>query len=251
MSKNGKGKKMLYIEDYKKFDCALQMYSGDISTIKEFYECMRKYWDHTESISKHLQNLISNIVFNGMEEVQKFMDEYINFYNKTGELLDIDDIITDDRRDTYIGELAEQIYDYTASKTDEELKKFKETLINCIEDMQNAVADIFDITEQELEEAARKLDQKQNCDNLYFFYIVADTILDKLNEPLETSRNTVISAVDLMIEYSCYLNKVRKAAYEELSKEGYEETKPQKPSRNDLCPCGSGKKYKKCCLLKN
>jgi preprotein translocase subunit SecA len=24
----------------------------------------------------------------------------------------------------------------------------------------------------------------------------------------------------------------------------------QKVGRNDLCPCGSGKKYKKCCLLK-
>lgn len=23
-----------------------------------------------------------------------------------------------------------------------------------------------------------------------------------------------------------------------------------KTGRNDLCPCGSGKKYKKCCLLK-
>ncbi len=23
-----------------------------------------------------------------------------------------------------------------------------------------------------------------------------------------------------------------------------------KPGRNDLCPCGSGKKYKKCCMLK-
>ena len=26
--------------------------------------------------------------------------------------------------------------------------------------------------------------------------------------------------------------------------------KPKKPSRNDPCPCGSGKKYKKCCMLK-
>jgi hypothetical protein len=24
--------------------------------------------------------------------------------------------------------------------------------------------------------------------------------------------------------------------------------KPEKVGRNDLCPCGSGKKYKKCCL---
>ena len=27
-------------------------------------------------------------------------------------------------------------------------------------------------------------------------------------------------------------------------------TKNQKPGRNDPCPCGSGKKYKKCCTLK-
>jgi uncharacterized protein len=25
----------------------------------------------------------------------------------------------------------------------------------------------------------------------------------------------------------------------------------KKPGRNDPCPCGSGKKYKQCCLLKN
>ena len=29
-----------------------------------------------------------------------------------------------------------------------------------------------------------------------------------------------------------------------------EERKPQQVGRNDLCPCGSGKKYKKCCLIK-
>ena len=26
-------------------------------------------------------------------------------------------------------------------------------------------------------------------------------------------------------------------------------TNPVKPQRNNLCPCGSGKKYKKCCAL--
>lgn len=27
--------------------------------------------------------------------------------------------------------------------------------------------------------------------------------------------------------------------------------KPPKVGRNELCPCGSGKKFKKCCLIKN
>ena len=33
------------------------------------------------------------------------------------------------------------------------------------------------------------------------------------------------------------------------SKGSYERSKP-KVGRNDLCPCGSGKKYKKCCIMK-
>lgn len=28
------------------------------------------------------------------------------------------------------------------------------------------------------------------------------------------------------------------------------EIKPKEPGRNELCPCGSGKKYKKCCMVK-
>jgi peptide deformylase len=30
---------------------------------------------------------------------------------------------------------------------------------------------------------------------------------------------------------------------------GYTHSRPKEPQRNDKCPCGSGKKYKVCCLL--
>lgn len=35
-----------------------------------------------------------------------------------------------------------------------------------------------------------------------------------------------------------------------LNPPGRTEGKPSKPGRNDPCPCGSGLKYKKCCLKK-
>ena len=35
-----------------------------------------------------------------------------------------------------------------------------------------------------------------------------------------------------------------------LNPQGRTEAKQPKPGRNDPCPCGSGKKYKKCCLGK-
>jgi len=37
--------------------------------------------------------------------------------------------------------------------------------------------------------------------------------------------------------------------YSDLKKEEYYHADP-KTGRNDPCPCGSGKKYKKCCLKK-
>lgn len=36
---------------------------------------------------------------------------------------------------------------------------------------------------------------------------------------------------------------------EEDVRESYDEPKPIDVNRNDTCPCGSGRKYKKCCLL--
>jgi preprotein translocase subunit SecA len=33
----------------------------------------------------------------------------------------------------------------------------------------------------------------------------------------------------------------------ELSPNSASSSSPRKPGRNDPCPCGSGKKYKKCC----
>lgn len=36
----------------------------------------------------------------------------------------------------------------------------------------------------------------------------------------------------------------------EMSEKGFVETKRKKLGRNDACPCGSGNKFKKCCISK-
>lgn len=38
-------------------------------------------------------------------------------------------------------------------------------------------------------------------------------------------------------------------AYSGQCKKDKEEVKANKPSRNQPCPCGSGKKYKRCCAI--
>ena len=39
-------------------------------------------------------------------------------------------------------------------------------------------------------------------------------------------------------------------AYSGQCKKDKEQLKSDKPSRNQPCPCGSGKKYKRCCAIK-
>src|SRR5690606_20413740 len=48
------------------------------------------------------------------------------------------------------------------------------------------------------------------------------------------------------LEFRAYFVRI----YETMGKRGRKRMSGQ-VGRNDPCPCGSGKKYKKCCMLKN
>ena len=49
--------------------------------------------------------------------------------------------------------------------------------------------------------------------------------------------------------YGSFYTKLGPEKYKEWLKEVKKpHTRPKPPGRNEKCPCGSGKKYKKCCL---
>ena len=65
------------------------------------------------------------------------------------------------------------------------------------------------------------------------------------NEKKEYTTEELLAQIEIMKKMIANIN--------EASKAGSEKNAPQfkkageKIGRNDLCPCGSGKKYKKCC----
>lgn len=75
-------------------------------------------------------------------------------------------------------------------------------------------------------------------------------------DPYNVSVNTIISAIENQIPnfYKQILDRHKKVKtiYAHCKKRHSPEKEFQVPTigRNDPCPCGSGKKYKKCCLLK-
>ncbi|MBF0980505.1 MAG: SEC-C domain-containing protein [Clostridiales bacterium] len=101
-----------------------------------------------------------------------------------------------------------------------------------------------------------------------FMMAFLDGITESLNSPLETENINEDSDISLSVDYeklyfnmhkanaphlfqiSAWENKLTADKMSEIEKE-YKKSKTyikeQTPKRNDPCPCGSGKKYKKCC----
>lgn len=101
-----------------------------------------------------------------------------------------------------------------------------------------------------------------------FMMAFLDGITESLNSPLETENISEDSDISLSVDYeklyfnmhkanaphlfqiSAWENKLTADKMSEIEKE-YKKSKTyvkeQTPKRNDPCPCGSGKKYKKCC----
>ena len=78
------------------------------------------------------------------------------------------------------------------------------------------------------------------CEKLLsvFLYYSSDNIINKIDFKILTSYDKGTKSTEIM-NLAEYLRNKRGMRLES-----------RKIGRNELCPCGSGKKYKKCCLLK-
>ncbi|QEK11825.1 hypothetical protein FQB35_05275 [Crassaminicella thermophila] len=127
--------------------------------------------------------------------------------------------------------------------------------------------DVLENHTKAFEGVVKELAQKYDTSNEYFIGFL-DGINDSLKNALDVETITEDSAVNLEIDFEkLYYNMLEaKADYlynlpqweKILDKEKRKEitkaqrsaktvVKENKIGRNELCPCGSGKKYKKCC----
>ncbi|MCT4607375.1 MAG: SEC-C metal-binding domain-containing protein [Marinisporobacter sp.] len=127
--------------------------------------------------------------------------------------------------------------------------------------------DVLENHEQVIEGVVKELAEKYETSNEYFIGFL-DGINESLKEKLELEEMTEESTIKLDIDFEkLYYNMLEaKADYlytlsqwdkildEEKRKEitkvqrtAKTVVKENKIGRNDPCPCGSGKKYKKCC----
>ncbi len=155
-------------------------------------------------------------------------------------------------KDLMEGQTEETFEAFWTEYAETETKLYKHVLANHTEHLTGTVAELV---------------ERFECNKIIFVGFL-DGINTSLNNPIDLDALTEQSAIDLDIDFEKLLFNMLEAdadylfslkEWEDvLTKEkmleivkNFKRSKivhvEKKPGRNDPCPCGSGKKYKKCC----
>ncbi len=108
------------------------------------------------------------------------------------------------------------------------------------------------------DELQAELEQQYDEEMIEGFFVSRQTIYDTLNEGKDKALNSLKerrhyklmgNAINEMERWDCF-NKPKEKPLKSynFSKPSLRDASNKNVGRNDPCPCGSGKKYKKCCL---
>jgi len=189
--------------------------------------------DSSASMTKIMSSLMTKVTFNSMEEMNKLNLEHMNFYNNLNSYL-------------------EEISKTEENQQDKQLRLFYDNICNVEDNYKNNI--ILQIVEESYKYSNYILGlYKDNIElTEYVSNIVKLCKVIKNNDYVE--KEEIKELFIMIVKLTILLNEVRKKSFQSIHKQYNESSKntySSKFSRNDLCYCGSGKKYKKCCLLKN
>ncbi len=155
-------------------------------------------------------------------------------------------------KDLMEGQTEETFEDFWTEYAETETKLYKHVLANHEEHLTGTVGELV---------------EKFECNKVIFVGFL-DGINTSLNNPIDLDSVTEDTAIDLDIDFEKLLFNMLQADADYLfSLKEWEDVLTEekmleivkdfkrskivhvekKPGRNDPCPCGSGKKYKKCC----
>ena len=244
-------------KDIQKFDRFIKKETkGELTTFDETIEILLELVN--PEISANQQNLIDRmgeyIEFDGMERVQSFFDNYYGYQNSMIEYMEKGYQKSGEKAfESHVEEWAIALLE-TIPEED-----MKTEILDNISHLCESIAEIYSIDlhvdpKNMRKEMISAFGAAEVSDMFSFMIIIAyEMENDDSSDELELQ-----TLVKLMLSFGMAMNHLRKVRYEEQQNKkalqdsfGGAVNQPNyNVGRNDPCPCGSGKKYKKCCLHK-
>ncbi len=240
----------------KQFSKTLQNAGVKSSVLEIFFDAVTELIDPYEhGVTQNVQDILKECKFDSMDDINAFLYEYNDFTNSSIEFINLFTVADDtDAFEKKVRLLVEALYTQSQKRDSYQilLQKIDTILAKTIEvyeidvvsladsdDYVGYLTDIFEIEETAfhmamLMSASMSMHEKEidkdDFEALVANFILSATFVSVLNE----FRKVELESIEENKKF------VPRSIKEEVIKVG----------RNDLCPCGSGKKYKKCCMNK-
>ena len=178
-------------------------------------------------------------------EAKKFIDAYISFHNTIVKLLDnFPEVFESNQKTDYFNNLFSAFKEISSSSNFAAVMK---------EASFSLITYILDIAGLDIRKKGFKIEHIGKAVNEDFeeAFIKLSQISISINEN-KGNNEVLIDAFNGLLSVVYFFNEDRKLNFnpdEFINSEPYR--KNESTGRNDPCPCGSGKKYKKCCLIKD
>ncbi len=244
-------------KDIEKFDKLLQGKSGaGFNTFDEIgdiiVDLIKIKVDANQS--RLLEKITQNIEFNSVDEVNDFLGKYFNFHNSLIMEFDRFDTIEDDNLfDKEMKKFTINIFHIVKKE------KLQEVLLSFIFKLVTTVMDQYVIEisqDSDSDEYLNHLIEVFGDEDIAFLYIGVNVIATHISEKKNIKYDELIEMSASVLIFCMAMNSLRKVNFENIQnqQESFDDSANSvayNVGRNDPCPCGSGRKYKKCCLNKN
>ncbi|MEA3331225.1 MAG: SEC-C metal-binding domain-containing protein [Campylobacterota bacterium] len=199
-----------------------------------------------------MQRISNSYVFNSTDELQKFLNGYFTFNNYFIEELDRieyieNDNVFDDEIDKFVKIILEKI---SSDNLQEVLLEFIFKIVTTV--MDEYPVKLLDDADENLKNLTKIFSSEEIAE----LFVGVNVIATFLTEQKNIKKDELIDMSKSVFIFCMAMNNLRKENYEntqnqQISSANAVNTVDYNVGRNDPCPCGSGRKYKKCCLNKN
>lgn len=198
-----------------------------------------------------MQRVTKNIKFASMEGIQQFLNSYFNLQNEIiREFESFNEIESDSTFDKEIFSFTKIILQ-TIPK-----KELHVILPEAMMKVYGTVLDSYNIDfSEDIDKTTKSIEDTFGDKDLAVLFFSTFTVLGILKEDAPISFDETVKMSGPFFIFCMAINDIRKNNYlkSKEHKDIYGEPANEinyNVGRNDPCPCGSGKKYKKCCLVK-
>lgn len=207
--------------------------------------------DYMLSINERLQSLLDRARVNSKDESLFIIEKNNDFSNSVISFLEY----IENKQDDELIEINEEFYNTFLNLYGKSVSKLKKTLLDYSENLMAYILNKYKISPAEkVEDFLDEMDAvfgKEVASVFFMFQTLIFKLITQQEQEGETEvegetedeAELVQGLYEFYIGFVLTFNRVRK---NELQS-GFSNT-DKKIGRNDPCPCGSGKKYKKCCM---